>query len=122
MYSLIKFNGTQIQKSASFCVAISQGVIIEKLVTLTPEEVISNITKSQLSGMGGAFFPTGKKWDLCRKQSAEPKYIVCNADEGEPGTFKDRLLLDQYPALILGWHDYLCLCRGSYNWHYLFTR
>ena len=44
--------------------------------------------------MGGAFFPTGFKWEACRKDPESPKYIFCNADEGEPGTFKDRVLLE----------------------------
>jgi len=51
--------------------------------------------------MGGAFFPTFLKWDACRKETSTDKYIICNADEGEPGTFKDRILLEQYPGLMI---------------------
>jgi [NiFe] hydrogenase diaphorase moiety large subunit len=67
----------------------------------SPESVIEEITKSGLRGMGGAWFPTGLKWAFCRKEPANPKYIVCNADEGEPGTFKDRVLMNSMPGLLL---------------------
>ena len=102
------------------------GLVIEKLGKLDPEEVISQITESKLSGMGGAFFPTGKKWSICRQHPAQPKYVVCNADEGEPGTFKDRMLLSRSPGLVL---DGMISCayaigakfgiiylRGEYRW------
>ena len=51
--------------------------------------------------MGGAGFPTGTKWELVAKQEAEPKYAICNADESEPGTFKDRQILAEQPHLVL---------------------
>jgi NADH:ubiquinone oxidoreductase subunit F (NADH-binding) len=63
--------------------------------------VIEEIKKSGLRGMGGAYFPAGLKWEFCRKEPASPKYIVCNADEGEPGTFKDRVLMNSMPGLLL---------------------
>ena len=56
---------------------------------------------SELRGMGGAGFPTGTKWELVAKQEAEPKYAICNADESEPGTFKDRQILAEQPHLVL---------------------
>lgn len=77
------------------------GKNLEKLKGLSPEEVLHLVKESQLSGMGGAFFPTGVKWDFCRKQKANPKYIICNADEGEPGTFKDRVLMNRLPELLI---------------------
>ena len=77
------------------------GIVVPKLKNKSPEEVIEEVKKSKLSGMGGAFFPTGMKWDFCRQQKANPKYIVCNADEGEPGTFKDRVLMNAMPGLML---------------------
>ena len=67
----------------------------------SPESVIEEIKKSGLRGMGGAFFPTGLKWAACRNEPDEPKYVFCNADEGEPGTFKDRVLLNSMPGLVL---------------------
>jgi NADH-quinone oxidoreductase subunit F len=70
---------------------------------ITPEEVIAEVTKANLRGLGGAGFPTGKKWSFIPKQTAKPKYLVVNADEGEPGTFKDRYILERDPhALIEG--------------------
>lgn len=77
------------------------GKAVMSLEKHTPESVIEEIKKSGLRGMGGAFFPTGVKWGLCRKEPAGPKYIVCNADEGEPGTFKDRVLMNSMPGLLL---------------------
>ena len=62
------------------------------LKTLTPEQVIEEVKKSNLRGRGGAGFPTGMKWSFVPKESAKPKYILCNADESEPGTCKDRPL------------------------------
>ncbi|NPD68181.1 hypothetical protein HN018_25890 (plasmid) [Lichenicola cladoniae] len=65
-----------------------------------PVKVIEQITASRLRGRGGAGFPTGLKWRLCRQAVGEEHYVVCNADEGEPGTFKDRLLLSEFPDLV----------------------
>lgn len=77
------------------------GSAVAKLRGLTPEQVIEEMNRSKLSGRGGAFFPTGLKWGLCRQQASSPKYVVCNADEGEPGTFKDRVLMNTMPGLVL---------------------
>jgi NADH:ubiquinone oxidoreductase subunit F (NADH-binding) len=68
---------------------------------LDPAELISILKDSELRGMGGAGFPTGTKWELVAKQEAEPKYAICNADESEPGTFKDRQILAEQPHLVL---------------------
>lgn len=76
-------------------------VIREILPRLTPEQVISEIKGSNIRGRGGAGFPTGMKWELCRQAESEEKYIICNADEGEPGTFKDRVILTERPKLLL---------------------
>jgi NADH-quinone oxidoreductase subunit F len=73
-----------------------------KAVTeLTPEQIISEVVKSNLRGLGGAGFPTGKKWSFIPKNSPKPVYLVVNADEGEPGTFKDRYLLERDPHALL---------------------
>lgn len=77
------------------------GISLKKLKNLSPEELIDLVVKSKLTGRGGAFFPTGLKWQLCRNHEADQKYIICNADEGEPGTFKDRVLLQKYPDLLV---------------------
>jgi NADH-quinone oxidoreductase subunit F len=68
---------------------------------MTPEEVLSTIDASGLAGRGGAGFPTGRKWRAVADASGEPKTIVCNADEGEPGCFKDRVLMDHDPHAVL---------------------
>jgi [NiFe] hydrogenase diaphorase moiety large subunit len=67
---------------------------------MTPEDVIATISESGLRGRGGAGFPTGNKWKLCRAAPSDEKYIICNADEGEPGTFKDRVLLTYAPKQV----------------------
>lgn len=74
---------------------------IGKAVALKPEGVIEEIKKSGLIGRGGAGFTTGMKWDFARKAPDGVKYIVCNADEGEPGTFKDRLILEGDPHKLI---------------------
>lgn len=79
----------------------NKGLAIKKLKTLHPEKVIQIITDSKLKGRGGAFFPTGMKWKFCRENESDQKYIICNADEGEPGTFKDRVLMNTHPELLV---------------------
>ncbi len=65
------------------------------------DEVIEVLKEADLRGLGGAAFPTGTKWDLTRKATGKPKYVVCNADESEPGTFKDRVILEELPHLLI---------------------
>ena len=64
-------------------------------------DLIAEVSNSGLKGRGGAGFPTGVKWNLAAAAQADQKYVVCNADEGEPGTFKDRVLLSEYPDLVM---------------------
>jgi NADP-reducing hydrogenase subunit HndC len=71
------------------------------LSEMTPDHVLDVIEKSGLQGRGGAGFPTGRKWRFVRKAPGEKKYIVCNADESEPGTFKDRIVLEGDPHLVI---------------------
>ena len=68
---------------------------------LTPEQVIAEVKASGLRGRGGAGFPTGLKWSFMPKQYTGPKYLVCNSDEGEPGTFKDRDILRYNPHIVI---------------------
>ena len=68
---------------------------------LDANDLIAELKESGLRGMGGAGFPTGTKWELVARQEAEPKYAICNADESEPGTFKDRQILAEQPHLVL---------------------
>jgi NADH-quinone oxidoreductase subunit F len=75
---------------------------VEKaLKTMTPDEVVAQVKVSGLRGRGGAGFPTGLKWSFIDKKSNNPRYLVCNADESEPGTFKDRYLMERIPHRLL---------------------
>lgn len=67
----------------------------------SPEGIVAELESSGLKGRGGAGFPTALKWRLAQEAGGEPKYVVCNADEGEPGTFKDRVLLEAFPHLVV---------------------
>jgi len=71
------------------------------LVRMTPEEVIEEVKKSGLRGRGGAGFPTGGKWELCRKAKGDVKYVICNADEGDPGAYMNRSLLEGNPHSVI---------------------
>jgi len=75
--------------------------LAKALTEMTPEQVIQEVLDSGLRGRGGAGFPTGKKWQFARASKAEHKYFVCNADEGDPGAFMDRSLLEGDPHAIL---------------------
>src|SRR5512134_2157938 len=74
----------------------------EKVVrNMKPAELIEEVKASGLRGRGGAGFPTGMKWSFVPKDSPKPKYVVCNADESEPGTFKDRYLMERDPHMLI---------------------
>jgi len=77
-----------------------RGAALKKALLMTPDEVIAKVKESGLTGRGGAGFPTGMKWEFTRKASGE-KFLICNADEGEPGTFKDRQILERNPELLI---------------------
>ena len=74
--------------------------LVDRCLATAPDEVIATISDSGLRGLGGAGFPTGTKWRLCRAADGDEKYVICNADEGEPGTFKDRVLLTRSPKQV----------------------
>lgn len=75
--------------------------IIDKSFKHTQDEIISDVTESEIRGRGGAGFPTGLKWKFAKNEKSDIKYVICNADEGEPGTFKDREILTQVPEKVL---------------------
>ncbi len=77
------------------------GALARALFDLTPDEVIAEVQASGLRGRGGGGFPTGQKWAACRQAAGRPKYVVCNADEGDPGAFMDRSLLEGDPHRVL---------------------
>jgi len=101
----------------------------EKIFTQTykrpSQEIINDLIISGLKGRGGAGYPTGLKWKLASEQKADFKYVICNADEGEPGTFKDREILSRVPhkvltgmaicAKVIGAHEGFIYLRGEYN-------
>jgi NADH-quinone oxidoreductase subunit F len=74
---------------------------LARALEIGPEAVIGEVTASKLVGRGGAAFPTGRKWEAVRAQPALPHYLVCNADESEPGTFKDRVLMEGDPYAVV---------------------
>src|SRR5579863_9853953 len=96
------------------------------LKELTPEQVVDEVKKSNLRGRGGAGFPTGMKWSFVPKESPKPKYILCNADESEPGTCKDRPLIELMPHQLIegmviagraiGSHQGFIYIRGEYRY------
>ena len=82
---------------------------VEKaLKTMSPDEVVEEVKKSGLRGRGGAGFPAGMKWNFIDKKSDKPRYLICNADESEPGTFKDRYLMEKIPHLLI--EGMICSC------------
>jgi NADH-quinone oxidoreductase subunit F len=96
----------------------------KRALTLKPEQIIDEISRSNLRGLGGAGFPTARKWSFIPKNSPKPTYLVVNGDEGEPGTFKDRYLLERDPHALLegtiiaaysiGSHKAYVYIRGEY--------
>ena len=94
------------------------------LSSMTPAQIIDEVSRANLRGLGGAGFPTARKWSFIPKASPKPKYLVVNADEGEPGTFKDRYILERDPhallegmiiaAFTIGSHKAYVYIRGEY--------
>lgn len=99
--------------------------VLDKAMKMDAKTIINQITESGLRGRGGAGFPTGLKWKGCADIQSDIKYIICNADEGEPGTFKDRRILDEVPEKVItgmavcahatGASEGFIYLRGEYN-------
>jgi NADH-quinone oxidoreductase subunit F len=99
---------------------------LEKALTMTPDQIIDEVKKSNLRGRGGAGFPTGMKWSFVPKDTSKPKYILANADESEPGTCKDRPLMEMDPHELIegmiiagravGSHQGYIYIRGEYRY------
>ncbi len=104
----------------------NRGDAIKKALEIGRENVLFEIKSSKLKGRGGAGFPTSTKWMLTAAAKADQKFLVCNADEGEPGTFKDRVLLTEYPELVfdgmvvagytVGAKEGIVYLRGEYEY------
>jgi NADH-quinone oxidoreductase subunit F len=86
---------------------------LRKALTLKPNDIIEQVKASGLRGRGGAGFPTGLKWQFVLKDTPKPKYICCNADESEPGTFKDHLLMERNPHLLIEGCAIACYAIGA---------
>ncbi len=105
---------------------IQPGSSLKKALAADPQQILDIILHSGLRGRGGAGFDTGRKWQLCREAEGEVHYVVCNADEGEPGTFKDRVLLQSYAdalfegmtlcAYVIGARKGFVYLRGEYRY------
>jgi [NiFe] hydrogenase diaphorase moiety large subunit len=89
------------RKGGVFYEAFKAGEALDALKHKAPNEIIAEITEAGIRGRGGAGFSTGKKWSICANQAETERYVVCNADEGEPGTFKDRHLLTYKPEMVI---------------------
>ena len=94
---------------------------IRKAMEMTPEKIIEEVKVSALRGRGGAGFPTGMKWSFVPRNSPKPKYVICNADESEPGTCKDRLLMEYDPHQLL---EGIMICGRAIDSHsgYIYIR
>jgi len=88
------------RKGAVIFSAYKRGEGIKKAINLKRDDILFEVRESKLKGRGGAGFPTASKWMIVAAATSDQKYIICNADEGEPGTFKDRVLLLEYPELV----------------------
>lgn len=103
-----------------------RGTAIKKALSMNREDILLEIRESKLRGRGGAGFPTSTKWMLTAAALSDEKFIICNADEGEPGTFKDRVLLIEYPELVfdgmviagytIGAQQGIVYLRGEYEY------
>jgi len=97
-------------------------VALHKALTqMTPGQIIAEVKESGLRGRGGAGFPTGEKWEECRKYDRFPKYVICNGDEGDPGAFMDRSVLEADPHAVL---EGMAICAKAVDSHegYLYVR
>ncbi|TWU44877.1 NAD-reducing hydrogenase HoxS subunit alpha [Novipirellula aureliae] len=102
------------------------GAALRKAIRKTPAEILAELYTSHLRGCGGAGFPTASKWDKCRNSPGKSHYVICNADEGEPGTFKDRVILMENPELVfdgmtiagftIGAKEGMIYLRGEYDY------
>ena len=120
----ILLNNISVPGIRSFEVYRSTGgyISVEKaLKKMTPDEVVEEVKLSGLRGRGGAGFPAGMKWSFIDKKSGNPRYLVCNADESEPGTFKDRYLMEKIPHLLIEGMICSCYALGA-NTGYIYVR
>jgi len=125
-HALLRRRGKENSTSIDTYLADGGYQALEKALGASPQQVIDQVKESFLRGLGGAGFPTGTKWGFLPKQNHQPVYLICNADEGEPGTFKDRQIMEYDPHLLLegmaisafaiGAHLAFIYIRGEFAW------
>jgi NADH-quinone oxidoreductase E subunit len=123
---LLKNRGIENAKSIAVYKKLGGYLTLAKALKMNPEEITNEVRNSNLRGRGGAGFPTGVKWGFIPKNGDKPVYLICNADEGEPGTFKDRQILAYDPHLLiegiaisayaLGSKQAFIYIRGEFSW------
>jgi len=114
------------KKGEVLLTAFAPGAALGRALSVSPAEVINEVTNARLRGRGGAGFPCGMKWKFARAAEGERRFVICNADEGEPGTFKDRVLLTEQPDLLfegmtiagyaIGAGEGILYLRGEYDY------
>src|SRR5258705_4005618 len=95
---------------------------VQKALAMEPDAIINEVKNSGLRGRGGAGFSTGMKWSFVPKQSPKPKYVLCNGDESEPGTCKDRLIFEHDPHAVIEGVMIAALAVGSQTGYIYITR
>ncbi|MGB9855171.1 MAG: NADH-quinone oxidoreductase subunit NuoF [Caldisericum exile] len=118
---LLKRVGTINPESIEEYIAEDGYLALEKALENGPEWVLEEVKASELRGRGGAGFPTGKKWEFTAKAKSDVKYVICNADEGEPGTFKDRVIMEGDPHLLIEGMILAGYATGA-NYGYIYIR
>jgi NADH-quinone oxidoreductase subunit F len=125
---LTKHQGEKDTHTLNHYKSVGGYVALKKALSMKSEDIVTEVKNSGLRGRGGAGFPTGMKWSFIPKNVDKPKYLLCNADEGEPGTFKDRVLLEEFPHMMIEGmiiaakaidsHQGYIYVRGEYNLSY----
>src|SRR5712692_9584168 len=110
-----KPNSTSIETYGDYAAA-------RKALQLTPEQLVNLVKDSELRGRGGAGFPTGSKWSFVPKNAPKPTWLLCNADESEPGTFKDRVIMEKDPHLLIEGMIINAWAIGSNPMSYIYIR
>jgi len=101
MRLVLRHNGFTDPSSIEDYVAVDGYASLAKALRMTPERILEEVEASGLRGRGGGGFPTGRKWRSCREAHGEPKYVICNGDEGDPGAFMDRSVMEAAPHAII---------------------
>ncbi len=114
---LLRDNGLLDPTSIDAYIALGGYSALSKALDMGPEAVLEEVKRSGLRGRGGAGFPTGRKWEACRNAEGELKYVVCNADEGDPGAFMDDALLEGNPHSVLEGMIIGALAMGAREGH-----